>query len=217
MAFGTVIFDLDGTLLDTLEDLADAVNRTLAANGYPTHPVDAYRYFVGDGSKMLITRALPPEHRHPETVTKCFEMFRNDYRQHWKVKTRPFEGIPEMLHQLTELGVKMAVLSNKPHEFTRHCVAELLTAWRFEPILGQRETVPLKPDPAGAFEIARQLDRPPSDFLYLGDSGVDMQTATAAGMFAVGACWGFRSASELQASGARVLIEKPTQLMDLML
>jgi len=217
MSFRAVIFDLDGTLLDTLEDLADSVNRTLAANGFPTHPVDAYRYFVGDGSKMLITRALPPEHNHPETVTKCFEAFLNDYRQNWKVKTRPFEGIPEMLHQLTELGVKMAVLSNKPHEFTRQCVAELLTTWSFGPILGQRETVPIKPDPAGALEITRQLDRPSSDFLYLGDSAVDMQTATAAGMFPVGACWGFRTASELQQSGAKVLIEKPTELIGLML
>ncbi|MBC8246428.1 MAG: HAD family hydrolase [Deltaproteobacteria bacterium] len=217
MSFRAVIFDLDGTLLDTLEDLADSVNRTLAANGFPTHPVDAYRYFVGDGSKMLITRALPPEHNHPETVTKCFEAFRNDYRQYWKVKTKPFEGIPEMLQQLTELGVKMAILSNKPHEFTRQCVAELLTLWSFEPILGQRETVPLKPDPTGALEIVRQLDRPSSDFLYLGDSAVDMQTATAAGIFPVGACWGFRTASELQESGAKVLIEKPTQLIDLML
>ncbi len=217
MSFRAVIFDLDGTLLDTLEDLADAVNRTLAANGYPTHPVDAYHYFIGDGSKMLITRALPPGRLDPETVDTCFETFRNDYRQNWKVKTRPFEGIPEMLHQLTELGVKMAVLSNKPHEFTRLCVAELLTAWNFGPILGQRETVPLKPDPAGAFEIARQLNLSPSDFLYLGDSAVDMQTATAAGMFPVGACWGFRPASELQESGAKALIEKPTELLELLI
>jgi len=217
MSFHAVIFDLDGTLLDTLEDLADSVNRTLAANGFPTHPLDAYRYFVGDGSEMLITRALPSGHQNPETIAKCFEAFRNDYRQYWKVKTRPFEGIPEMLQQLTKLGVKMAILSNKPHEFTRQCVAELLTAWRFEPILGQRETVPLKPDPTGALEIAHLLDRPASDFLYLGDSGVDMQTATAAGMFPVGACWGFRTASELQQNGAKVLIEKPTQLIDLLL
>ena len=213
MPFCSVIFDLDGTLLDTLEDLADAVNRTLAAHGFPTHSVDAYRYIIGDGSKKLIERALPPEHRDRETVAGCFEAYRHDYRQNWNVKTKLFEGIPEMLHRLTERRLKMAVLSNKPHEFTQQCVAELLAPWHFEPILGQRENVPLKPDPAGALEIVRQFNLPPSDFLYLGDSAVDMQTATAAGMFAVGACWGFRTATELRQSGAKKLIEKPAELL----
>ncbi|MGD2269086.1 MAG: HAD family hydrolase [Desulfobacterales bacterium] len=217
MSYKAIIFDLDGTLLDTLEDLADSVNRVLAASGFPAHGLEAYRYFVGDGSAMLITRALPEEKRAADVIRNCLRAFLEDYGRNWKVKTKPYPGIPEMLDALTARRCKMAVLSNKPHDFTRHCVDDLLGNWPFEVVFGQREDVPPKPDPAGALQIAKQLNLGPAEFLYLGDSAVDMKTAVAASMFPVGATWGFRTAEELLKNGCKVLIDRPLEVLDLML
>jgi len=216
MPFKAVIFDLDGTLLDTLEDIASATNRVLKEKSFPTHKLDAYRYFVGDGSKMLITRALPEDKRDEDTVFTCFKIFIKDYGQNWKINTKPYEGITEMLDALKDRGVKMSVLSNKPHEFTKRCVTEFLSNWSFDVVLGQCDKFPQKPDPAGAIKIARQIDMLPSDFLYLGDTAIDMKTAIAAGMFPVGALWGFRPLKELQESGARALIKKPIEILNLL-
>ncbi len=215
MLFKAVIFDLDGTLLDTLEDLANATNRVLTENGFPIHELDAYRYFVGDGSKMLITRALPESKRDEVTISACYNMLMEDYGRNWKIDTRPYDGIPEMLDAMTSQGLKMSILSNKPHEFTIKCVTEFLTNWNFDIIIGQRDEFPKKPDPAGAVKIARQIDIPPSDFLYLGDTSIDMKTAIAADMFPVGALWGFRPRKELQESGAKALIKKPIEILNL--
>ncbi len=216
MPFKAVIFDLDGTLLDTLEDIAGATNRVLKEKSFPTHKLDAYRYFVGDGSKMLITRALPEDKRDEDTVLTCFKMLIKDYGQNWKINTKPYEGITEMLDVLKARGLKMSVLSNKPHEFTKRCVTEFLSNWSFDVVLGQRDKFPQKPDPAGAIKIARQIDMLPSDFLFLGDTAIDMKTAIAAGMFPVGALWGFRPLKELQESGARALIKKPIEILNLL-
>lgn len=215
MIYQAVLFDLDGTLLNTLADLGNATNRVLAARGFPTHPLDAYRYFVGDGARILVTRALPPANRDEQTIQDCLDGFRADYDQNWQVATQPYDGIAEMLDALTARGLKLAVLTNKPHEFTQRCVEELLPRWTFEAVLGQREGFPRKPDPAGALEIANRLQIPPANFLYLGDTAVDMQTARAAGMFPVGVLWGFRPAEELQASGAQMLIERPGEVVGL--
>ncbi len=216
MPFKAVIFDLDGTLLDTLEDIAGATNRVLREKSFPAHKLDAYRYFVGDGSKMLITRALPEDKRDEDTVFTCFKIFIKDYGQNWKINTKPYEGITEMLDALKDRGVKMSVLSNKQHEFTKRCVTEFLSNWSFDVVLGQRDKFPRKPAPAGAIKIARQIDMLPSDFLYLGDTAIDMKTAIAAGMFPVGALWGFRPLKELQESGARALIKKPIEILNLL-
>ncbi len=216
MAYKAAIFDLDGTLLDTLEDLTSSVNRVLAARGFPTHTVDEYRYLVGDGTVMLITRALPEEERNEETIHACLEAYYEDYGQNWNVNTRPYEGIPEMLDALTERGLSIAVLSNKRHEFTERCVAHLLPKWTFDVVLGQRDEVNRKPDPAGALEVSDRLKIPPGAFLYLGDSAVDMKTAVAAGMFAVGVLWGFRPARELLDGGAQALIERPMDILNLL-
>jgi len=208
-----VLFDLDGTLLDTLEDLCDSVNRVLASRGYPVHPLDAYRYYVGDGAATLFRRVLPEGKNSDEMVQKCLLDFREDYGRSWNVKTKPYPGIEELLDALTGGGIRMTVFSNKPHETTKKCVDGILPRWRFEPVLGQREEVPKKPDPAGALEITRILGLQPSDFLYLGDTGTDMRTATAAGMFPLGALWGFRTEEELIETGARALIREPMELL----
>lgn len=215
--YKAVLFDLDGTLIDTLEDLGNAVNRVLAGQGFPEHDLERYRYFVGDGVTMLMTRALPLDRQDDDTIALCVKAFREDYGRNWNVKTRLYDGVPEMLDKLVLPGLKIAILSNKPHEFTERCVSELLSDWTFHVVFGRRDTVPRKPDPAGAIEVAERMNIPPGDFLYLGDTNVDMKTADAAGMFPVGVLWGFRPAEELLESGAKALIHKPIEILDLLI
>jgi phosphoglycolate phosphatase len=216
MSYNAILFDLDGTLLDTLEDLADAVNRVLSARGFPGHSLDSYRYFIGDGAARLIRRVLPEDKRNEDIIGDCLDAFLKDYSRNWNVKTKPYKDIPELLDSLTARKIKMAVLTNKPHMFAKICVEELLPNWQFEVVLGQRENVPPKPDPAGALDVAERLKLRPPDILYLGDSAVDMQTALAASMFPVGAGWGFRPADELKKNGCRVLIDRPLEILDLL-
>jgi len=216
MRYRAVLFDLDGTLLDTIADLADSMNTVLDRFGFPVHGVAAYKYFVGDGVRDLALRALPEGRRDEDMVAKCITAYRQEYGTRWDKKTRPYEGIPELLTALTVRGVKMAVLSNKPDHFTKLTVARLLPDWRFEVVAGEHPPVPKKPDPAAALEIARLLAVPPHEVLYLGDTNTDMKTANAAGMFAVGALWGFRDAGELVAYGAKALVEKPTDVLTLL-
>jgi len=216
MAYKALIFDLDGTLLDTLADIGNAMNRTLAKEGFPIHPLEAYRYFVGDGVTMLVTRALPPESRNPATIQRCLQVYRTDFNQNWNIQTRPYAGIPEMLDALVKREVKMAILTNKPYDFTQLCVAEFLSPWKFEMVIGERADLPKKPDPTGALEIARRFQLPPSEILYLGDTAVDMQTARAAHIVPVGVLWGFRPREELQASGAQVLLNQPLEILSLL-
>jgi len=216
MPYKAILFDLDGTLLDTLKDIGNAANRVLAGKGFPTHELDAYRYFVGDGTAMLINRALPEEKRNDDVIRACLTEFLEDYGRNWNVKTLPYEGIPEMLDALNHRGLKMAILSNKPHEFTKQCATKLLSNWNFDVVIGQRNGVPPKPDPAGALEVAKRLNIPPAGFLYIGDSGVDMKTAVASGMFPVGALWGFRSMEELKDNGSLALIDRPSEILSLL-
>jgi phosphoglycolate phosphatase len=216
MNYKAVLFDLDGTLLDTIEDLADSMNAALNGLGFPGHSADACKQFVGDGVEMFAFRALPETHRDDATVARCAADMREAYRECWRLKTRPYEGITELLDGLTRLNLKMAVLSNKPDDFTKAMVAELLAKWRFDPVLGVRPSVPKKPEPTAAIEIATKLELLPERFLYLGDTGTDMKTATAAGMFPVGALWGFRTAEELRSSGAEVLVDHPREVLDLL-
>ena len=213
MKFKAVLFDLDGTLLNTLNDLADSMNATLGRLGFPEHPADAYRYFVGDGVGELCRRALPRDGADEATIKKAVVMMREEYGRRWNQKTRPYVGVPELLEELTGRRVKMAVLSNKPDDFTKLCVKQLLGSWRFDVVKGLDENIRKKPDPSGALLVARTLGMVPADFVYLGDTNTDMQTAVAAGMFPAGALWGFRTAEELTASGARVLIAKPMELL----
>ncbi|MFP3866837.1 MAG: HAD family hydrolase [Desulfobacteraceae bacterium] len=216
MDYKAVIFDLDGTLLDTLQDLADSMTSVLLRFGFPIHPVEAYKYFVGGGMENMVRQALPEDQRDEATVARCYDALMADYDQRWTHHTHPYPGVPELLDALTTAGIRMAILSNKPDDFSKMCVARLLSDWQFERVLGVRPGKPKKPDPAAALEIASDLDLPPSAFLYLGDTSTDMQTAAAAGMFPVGALWGFRTAEELSRSGARVLLARPTDLLELL-
>ncbi len=213
MPYKAIIFDLDGTLLDTLEDIADAVNRVMSAGGWPSHALEAYRYFVGDGSRTLVRRALPENEHSDAAVDNALQAFKKDYARAWDVKTRPYAGIPYLLDSLVCMDVRMAVCSNKPHEFTILCVEKLLNRWRFDQVVGQSSRYPQKPAPDSALAIAQNMRLNPAEILFVGDSGVDMQTAVSAGMVPVGAAWGFRPEEELLANGCKFLARQPIDVL----
>ena len=196
---GGVIFDLDGTLADSLADIASAMNRTLRAHGFPVHPVSAYRTFVGEGVRKLVERALPPG---SEELREAFVAdYQADYAENLLNETRLFPGIPEVLDRLRSARIPVAVLSNKPEEPTRRLVDALCGRWEFRAVFGERPGVPRKPDPAAALVLADALAAPPGSVAFVGDTSVDMLTARAASMRAVGVLWGFRP-NEVLASGA---------------
>ncbi len=217
MKYQAVIFDLDGTLLDTLQDIADSVNVALSHFGFPVHEVEAYKNFVGEGRDVLAFRALPDNHRNATAVTQLVEGINEEYSKRWANNTVPYQGIPDLLDELTIRNIKMAVLSNKAHDSTEMMVSEMLSQWHFEAVVGASPLVPNKPDPTTALQIVKQLRIHPAEFLYLGDSDIDMKTAVGAGIYPVGALWGFRSGEELLASGAKALIEHPGDLLPLLL
>ena len=214
--YSAVVFDLDGTLLNTLQDIADSVNVTLSLLGFPQHEVGAFRYFVGDGEEKLAWRALPENRRDPAIVKRVLAGFQEQYATRWANNTHPYAGVPELLDALSRDGLRMAILTNKGQVFAEATVSRLLPRWHFDVVLGAHPAIPAKPDPAGARQIARQLGISPALFLYLGDSGVDMKTAVAAGMCPVGALWGYRESRELLAAGARVLLRQPMDLIPLL-
>ena len=215
MNLRAAIFDLDGTLLDTIEDLTNSMNAALSSMGFPTLSIDACKTLVGDGLSIFIRRALPEAERgNAESVRRLQETMRAEYRERCAVKTRPYPGIREMLNGLAERGIPLAVLSNKPHVSTLSVIEHYFPDRPFRVVFGARENVPIKPDPAGALEIAALLDVPPQAILYLGDTNTDMQTAAAAGLFGVGALWGFRPAEELRSSGARALAARPEDVLE---
>ncbi len=216
MVLSAVIFDLDGTLLDSLEDLAESMNQALESLGFAPHPVPAYRYFVGDGMEVLARRVLPEAARTSETLARTVAAMRQVYGGRWDLKTRPYAGVPEMLKALEDRGLRRAVLSNKPDDFTRLTVERLLAPHIFDLVQGVGPGTPPKPDPAGALALAARLGVEPAACLYLGDTATDMQTACRAGMYAVGALWGFRTRDELEESGARVVVQTPAEVLALL-
>jgi len=214
MPINAILFDLDGTLLDTLDDLAEAANRVLEQAGLPTHTPSAYRRFIGDGSRMLVTRAIPEDHRTPDRIEDLLIRFKDDYSRHWKTATRPYPGIDDLLRELVRRGISRAVVTNKPHAFAEDCAHHFFPDIAFQMIQGQQEDVPLKPHSRPALEVARQLRVPAPECLLLGDSDVDMQTALAAGMLPVGAAWGFRPVGELIAAGAVRVVHSPQEILE---
>jgi len=215
MKYHAAIFDLDGTLIDSIRDIGEAMNRTLTAAGYPAHPMDSYLYFVGDGVRLLIERALPPEQQNEETVSRILAQYRQDYADNWKTHTRPYDGIPQLMNELHAHGIPMGVLSNKPDGMTRKCVAHFFPEIPFSAVAGQKEDTPRKPDPSAALLIAGVMNVPPAQCVFIGDTATDMQTAVAAGMFPAGVSWGFRNERELISSGARLIAVKPEALLGL--
>ena len=213
--FKAVLFDLDGTLLYTLTDVADAMNKALVHFGFSPHPVDAYKYFIGESVETEANRALPESARDPELVRKVAVYSEEIYDKCWGDNTHPYLGIPELLTELQHRGLPLVILSNKNDRFTKVMVKKLLPDWHFKIVQGALPDVPLKPDPIMALQIVKKLGIAPEQFLYLGDTSTDMQTAVSAGMFPVGCIWGYRTADELLASGAKTLINTPAEVLDI--
>ena len=210
-----VIFDLDGTLVNSLADLAGATNHVLAEAGYPVHPVEAYRHFVGNGLDVLLRRALPAG--RPDTAAvyaALLERVRQRYDTHWHDQTVPYPGVTELLAGLARHGLPIMVLSNKPDPWVVPCVRYFFPETSFIVARGARPDVPRKPDPQAALALAAQVGVAPEQVAFVGDSSVDMRTAVNAGMPGFGATWGFREREELLSSGASALLEQPDDLLE---
>ena len=210
--YQALIFDLDGTLLNTLPDIQESLNEVLTQEGLPTHGENDIRFFVGNGLEQLVVRALPAGLRRPPHVKAVLQKFIALYKTRQCSKTRPYNGIQELLAQLRSEKFPLAVLSNKDHVNTLE-VVEYFFPGIFQIILGFRDNVPPKPHPAGALEIAEKFKLPPKKILYVGDSNVDMETAQAAQMDAVGVTWGFRPQEELSRAGASYLAKNPSEII----
>lgn len=215
-SMAAVLFDLDGTLLNTLGDIAESMNAALIERGFEGHPEDRYTGFVGDGVVQLAVRALPAEARQAQTIDRLVYRFREIYADRATDRSRPYPGIQSMLTELRQAGYHLAVNSNKPQAMCHRCLEALLPDHPFAAVVGQQNGKPLKPDPAGALDIARRIDIDPKTVVYVGDSDVDMRTAVNAGMHGAGVLWGFRTGRELRDNGAEALIEKPEDLPGLL-
>ena len=211
-----IIFDLDGTLLDTIDDLATSVNHALRKNGYPEHELSEYPFFVGNGISKLIERAMPEKVRTDENVLRLRQDFVAYYTQHNTDLTAPYPGIAELVAELSRRGIGMAVASNKYQEATLKLATHYFGAGTFRVVLGQREGIATKPDPAIVSDILAETGTTREETLYVGDSGVDMRTAANAGLRSVGVTWGFRPRTELEENGAVHIIDSPEQLLDLL-
>lgn len=214
--FRYVIFDLDGTLLNTLDDLADAGNYTCRLNGWPEHPVEAYKYFVGNGMPKLVERFTPEDYRTPEVLKRVLDVFVPYYNAHKEDKTVPYVGIPEALARLQTAGVHMAVLTNKAHPLAQG-VMERYFPGVFPYVQGALPDKPTKPDPTLLHELMERMGAAAGETLFVGDSNVDIRTAKNGGLTSCGVLWGFRTAQELEAEGADYLAHTPEQLADLIL
>lgn len=211
-----IIFDLDGTLLDTIDDLATSVNHALRKNGYPEHELAEYPFFVGNGVYKLIERAMPESARTEENVQRLRRDFVAHYTEHNTDLTVPYPGIGELVAELSRRGIGMAVASNKYLEATRKLVTHYFGAGTFRVVLGQREGIAPKPDPTIVYDILSETGVPAGETLYVGDSGVDMRTAANAGLRSAGVTWGFRPRKELEDNGARHIVDTPAELLDLL-
>ncbi len=208
-----IIFDLDGTLLDTLEDIAYSANKVLQELGYKTYEVNEYRKFVGDGAKELMRNALE-ETSNEELVEKAFLMFKSLYGGKIHDKTKPYEGIYGMLDGLSELH-DFSILSNKPHLLTIESIEYFFKEYEFQQIHGQKEDVPRKPNPTGAFNILNAIDKEYEKVFYIGDTATDMKTAVAANLIPIGILWGYQDEKSLSSHGAQYLANTPKELCEI--
>jgi phosphoglycolate phosphatase len=207
-----IIFDMDGTLLDSLEDIALAMNAVLEKNGWPPFSINRYKQLVGDGAEELVRRALPEELRNLLSVRARLAEFKFEYEARWRQHTIPYPGIDEMLTDLTRRGIKCSILSNKHDDLVGKMAATLLPGREFQHVLGASSRYPRKPDPQGAIQIAREIGSAVQTCAFIGDSEIDMQTARNAGMRAIGVAWGFRSVTDLVAAGAEIVLHSPAEL-----
>ena len=215
MQYKAVIFDLDGTLVDSLADLSDSVNLMLESYGFPTHEMEQYRYFVGNGSKKLMERTLPRDKAaSAEFVEEALAKYKAIYKERLLEKTRPYNGVRELLEELKSRGIPLGVCTNKHNDAALTIVKILFAPGTFEEVLGDRPGFPKKPNPETPLEIASHLGVKPDEVAYLGDTSVDMETAVHAGFLPVGVLWGFRPEEELVKSGAKVLLKAPLELLE---
>ena len=210
----TILFDLDGTLLNTIDDLADAANWVCAQNGWPQHTVAEYKYMVGNGIPKLVERFSPAEARTPDRLAETLAQFTARYDAHKEDKTAPYPGIPELLKELKAAGIQTAVFSNKADALCGKIIEHYFGPGAFSAVRGSRPGVPTKPDPTGLWDLMRQLNADPATTLFVGDSDVDILPGHNAGLPAMGAVWGFRGAGELTAAGAEALAFRPGDILD---
>ncbi|WP_419771080.1 MAG: HAD family hydrolase [Candidatus Marinarcus sp.] len=209
-----LIFDLDGTLIDSLLDMALCMNQVLKEFDLPTHELNAYNHFVGDGVLFLTQRAVP-KNTTQEVIEKVVTRYKEVYDSVVCQNTKAYAGIYELLDKLQTNHLKMAVLSNKPHEFTLKYVETIFGAFNFCEVHGQKENVPKKPHPQGAITIAKNFNLNPDEIFYIGDTPTDIYTAKNANMKSIGVLWGFRTKEELQEAGADFLVSHPTQIWNI--
>lgn len=209
-----VIFDLDGTLADTIASITYCGNLALSRSGLPSFGEEDYKRFVGDGAAMLIRRALlAAGDERLERFDEVYKTYLDVFAKGCMYQVKPYEGVRALLEELRRLGVRIAVLSNKPDADSLRVVEELFGKGYFDFVQGQRADIPRKPDPAGVYRIMEAFGLSAGDFLYVGDSGVDMKTGRAAGIFTVGVLWGFRERKELAENGADAVIAEPRELL----
>lgn len=210
--YKAVIFDLDGTLVNSLDDLAVATNYALKQYGFNTYPVNDYKYLVGDGMVKLIERAIPTEKLSDETFKSVFDCFMNYYRGHYLVHTKAYDGIIEAVNELKAMGLKLAVVSNKADDMTNIIVKEFFGD-TFDKVTGKREGYPTKPDPTLTLMIIDEIGVKPQECIFVGDSGMDCATAVNSGCYPLGVLWGFRKSEELLKNGAQTLINHPNEII----
>lgn len=211
----SVLFDLDGTLVNSLCDLATSCNLALESFGFPIHEIEKYKYFVGNGMQNLIEKILPENKRDNDTHKKVFDVFYDYYRQHFADKTVPYEGICELLGNLKKKGLKIGIISNKKHEMTLEVVNKLFDSSIFDVIYGKMEGYPTKPDVRLTLKLMEELGVKPDECVLVGDSGMDMAASVNAGCKGIGVLWGFRGKEELLENGADYIAEKPCEILNL--
>ena len=215
MKFKGIIFDLDGTLVDSLEDIADAMNSVLQSLNFPTHGYEDYQYFIGSGLRNLVSKALPATHNNEAQIDHCYHLMIEVYRDNCTCKTKAYDGIFELLDELKSRNIKLSVFSNKADELTKE-ITETLFPEYFNPIVGLTTESLKKPNPFKTLEISANFGLKAEEIIFIGDSDIDMQTATNANMYAVGVSWGYRPEEELILNGAKYVLKQPADLIDIL-
>ena len=210
-----VIFDLDGTLINSVEDIADSLNFTLKQNGLEERSIEEIKDWIGEGAIELMRKAIPAHKMAQLDIQRFLWEYRERYRLNCAVKSRMYAGIPFLLDGLANRKIHLNILSNKPHELTVLVSQHFFYNWKFENILGMRDQIPRKPDPAAVLEIIKNLGLQYSEFLYAGDSGIDIETAHNAKIKVVAVSWGFRTRSELEKQNADFIIDRPEELLQI--